>query len=273
MGGVGKTVIAATFARDQDVRRAFPDGVFWLTLGQEPDIMRLLWNLWSVLGLSEDFAAYSIELARTKLDRLFADRRALIILDDVREPSDAAAFIGLGAHSRILLTTRNPSTALHFGSGLLTVDVFAQADASALLSQSAGISVDALPNEALQLVEELGYHPLALRLAGALFRKRGGSWEDLRDWIRKNSLELLDYGVPYLSKTLISTIRMSFETLAKNEQECLIELANATSDGSDLTVPEVTQLWTKTLGLTQLEARVVVIRIQERELIQVGQGP
>ncbi|MBI1881388.1 MAG: hypothetical protein HYR94_24680, partial [Chloroflexi bacterium] len=36
MGGVGKSVLAAALARDAEVRRAFPDGVFWLTLGQEP---------------------------------------------------------------------------------------------------------------------------------------------------------------------------------------------------------------------------------------------
>ncbi|MCP4529572.1 MAG: hypothetical protein GY831_00005, partial [Delftia sp.] len=36
MGGIGKSVLAAALARDDDVRRAFPDGVLWVTLGQTP---------------------------------------------------------------------------------------------------------------------------------------------------------------------------------------------------------------------------------------------
>ena len=38
MGGIGKTVLATALARDEGVRRSFPDGVYWITLGQNPDI-------------------------------------------------------------------------------------------------------------------------------------------------------------------------------------------------------------------------------------------
>ena len=38
-GGFGKTVVAAAVARDPRVREAFPDGVFWVTLGQDADLL------------------------------------------------------------------------------------------------------------------------------------------------------------------------------------------------------------------------------------------
>jgi hypothetical protein len=37
MGGVGKSVLAAAFARSTDTRRAFDDGIVWLTIGQKSD--------------------------------------------------------------------------------------------------------------------------------------------------------------------------------------------------------------------------------------------
>lgn len=36
MGGIGKSVLAAMLARDEEVRYSFPDGILWVTLGQNP---------------------------------------------------------------------------------------------------------------------------------------------------------------------------------------------------------------------------------------------
>src|SRR5205823_5398068 len=41
MGGIGKSVLAAALARDEEVRRAFADGVFWVTVGQGPSLTAL----------------------------------------------------------------------------------------------------------------------------------------------------------------------------------------------------------------------------------------
>ena len=38
-GGIGKTVLAAALARDDAVRRHFPDGVFWVTVGEQGDLV------------------------------------------------------------------------------------------------------------------------------------------------------------------------------------------------------------------------------------------
>jgi len=38
-GGVGKSVLAAAVARDEMVRRRFPDGVFWVTIGEAGDVL------------------------------------------------------------------------------------------------------------------------------------------------------------------------------------------------------------------------------------------
>ena len=52
MGGIGKSVLAASLARDEEVRQAFPDGVFWLTVGQNPSLKNLQFELAQALGKS-----------------------------------------------------------------------------------------------------------------------------------------------------------------------------------------------------------------------------
>jgi hypothetical protein len=41
MGGTGKTVLAVAMAHDPKVRRAFSDGIYWLTVGQKPNLLGL----------------------------------------------------------------------------------------------------------------------------------------------------------------------------------------------------------------------------------------
>jgi replication-associated recombination protein RarA len=42
LGGIGKSTLAAALAQEKDVQACFPDGIFWATLGQQPDILSFL---------------------------------------------------------------------------------------------------------------------------------------------------------------------------------------------------------------------------------------
>ena len=41
MCGIGKTVLASALAHDPEVRQAFPDGLYWLTVGQKTALLDL----------------------------------------------------------------------------------------------------------------------------------------------------------------------------------------------------------------------------------------
>jgi NB-ARC domain len=41
MGGIRKTVLAAALAHDSEVRQAFRRGIYWLTIGQKPNLLDL----------------------------------------------------------------------------------------------------------------------------------------------------------------------------------------------------------------------------------------
>jgi hypothetical protein len=69
MGGMGKSVLAAAFARSTETRRAFTDGVAWISIGQNPEI---LFNLRQLgLAFNDKMENYvDLKTARDKLPTL-----------------------------------------------------------------------------------------------------------------------------------------------------------------------------------------------------------
>ena len=106
MGGIGKTVLATAVARDDSVRRAFGDGVFWLTFGQTPELSALQLQLAKALGSDtlQPFTNHSDGAAC--LRELLASKTCLLILDDVWQTKHLQAFVALGQNCQMLITTR-----------------------------------------------------------------------------------------------------------------------------------------------------------------------
>ncbi len=81
MGGIGKSVLASALAHRPEVRRAFPDGVYWVTLGQEPNVADLQRGMARALG--DDGLFTGVDAGQEKLRELLGTRAALLVLDDV----------------------------------------------------------------------------------------------------------------------------------------------------------------------------------------------
>ena len=81
-GGIGKTVLAAAVARRNDVRHRFSDGVLWIVLGERPDLLAVQIDLLSRLGRTGPPPRTTTN-ARAELARVLADRRVLLVVDDV----------------------------------------------------------------------------------------------------------------------------------------------------------------------------------------------
>jgi hypothetical protein len=82
MGGIGKTVLAAALAHDSGARQAFPDGIYWLTVGQTPNLLDLQNKLLRQLTGSEQTLTTE-EDAKHALRDALEGLRALLVLDDV----------------------------------------------------------------------------------------------------------------------------------------------------------------------------------------------
>jgi hypothetical protein len=115
MGGIGKTVLAAALAHDSEVRQAFPDGIYWLTIGQKPHLLDLQNQLLRQLtGFTETLTTE--QEAKDALREALEGRRALVILDDVWTVDDADAFAVTVSPTHLLITTRNNEVLVGLGA-------------------------------------------------------------------------------------------------------------------------------------------------------------
>ncbi len=189
MGGIGKTVLAIDLVYTEEIRRAFPDGIFWLMIGQNPEPLRLQSELAQFIA-GEPPAIPTVHDARAQLRQLFEGKACLLVLDDLWRLQDAESFDVLGPLSRLLTTTRNADLLVALGARELPLDLLSEDLALDLLASWSGQARQALPPVARQVAESCGYLPLALALAGARVRG-GGRWEDVLAALSEGSLSSL----------------------------------------------------------------------------------
>ncbi|MEV0882114.1 FxSxx-COOH system tetratricopeptide repeat protein [Micromonospora echinofusca] len=173
MGGVGKTQLAAQFARRLDAGGEL-EVLVWVTASSRDAI---------IAAYAE--AAWAVGVASAEMkpesaaERLLAwlehtRQRWLIVLDNLDTPADAAGLWPPGSrHGRTVITTRRRDPVLHTnGRTLVEVDLFAPAEAANYLIRATGADNDEHA-EIDALAADLGYLPLAMAQAAAFIRDRG----------------------------------------------------------------------------------------------------
>ncbi|NES86338.1 MAG: hypothetical protein F6K10_36000, partial [Moorea sp. SIO2B7] len=175
LGGIGKSTLAAALAHDPEVQKSFPDGVFWATLGQQPDLLSFLSGWIQTLG-DYDFKPTTPEAASTHLRTLFYDKAALLVVDDVWNPEHVDPFKVGGSGCRVLVTTREARIidAVPYELNVMTP----QQGFQLLTHPWKNKLTDTQTQQAEELAKTVGYLPLALELSAAQVRD-GVSWEEL----------------------------------------------------------------------------------------------
>jgi WD40 repeat protein len=259
-GGIGKTVLAWGVAHDRDVRLAFPDGIFWLTLGETPNLAALQARLARALDDSTTATVGDTKALRERLK----NRSCLVILDDVWAPAHVSAFDVLTGASRLLVTTRDSSVLTTIGAEELSVDALSPAAALDLLGQWAGVSPVSLPAEAASVAAAVGYLPLALSLIGALVRE-GRSWSQTLDALRRGDHEFRDH--PYAN--ILKAVRANVDALNPFEVARYFELA-IFPDDVEIPVDDIALLWRRTGGMDASATERLLSRFDSRGLIRLA---
>ncbi|WP_338898406.1 NB-ARC domain-containing protein [Streptomyces sp. TG1A-60] len=176
MGGVGKTQLAADYARtawDDDSAAGGLDVLVWVTASSRQAIVTGYAQAGVELCRGDpndqekaalSFLAWLTPKAGTK------PCRWLIVLDDVADPADLRGlWPPAGAHGRTLVTTRRRDAALAADSRhTIEIGLFTAAEALAYLTASlAGHGRYDSADELTALANDLGYLPLALSQAAA----------------------------------------------------------------------------------------------------------
>ncbi len=187
LGGIGKSTLAAALAHDPDVQTYFPDGIFWATLGQQPDLASFLSTWIQALG-DYDFKVINSEAASLQLRTLLADKQALLVVDDVWNPEDVQPFRVVGSGCRVLVTTREAPVQ---GAIRFDLDVMTLEQSLELLTSCLSNGLTNREQELAQtLAKTVGYLPLALELAASQVSE-GISWSELLSGLQVE-LEALD---------------------------------------------------------------------------------
>lgn len=240
--GVGKTSLVGVISRDQEVQKAFPDGVLWASLcfgegelSQSEQQNRLLSSVaaWGrALGTDSLLRASTLNEATAMLASMLKHKRMLMVVDDVWQPGHAIPFMqASGPDCAVLVTTRLPKVAndLTAGSGkVYPLPVLTEDHAFRLLRILAGDIVDHHQDECRELVRDLEYLPLAIHIAAGQLRAEARLDLDVGDLIIgiRDGAGLLVENAPLdrsengSTPTLNALLRRSTSGLDPQTREC-----------------------------------------------------
>ncbi|MCZ8191643.1 MAG: NB-ARC domain-containing protein, partial [Microcystis sp. LE19-338.1B] len=190
LGGIGKSTLAAALAQEKEVQAYFPDGIFWATLGQQPDILSFLHGWIQALG-DYNFKPTGIDAASLHLRTLLADKKALLVVDDLWNVEDIDPFRVAVNQCKLLVTTREVPVK---GAIRYDLDVMTESQSLALLTSYLKHELNlADQKQAKILAKIVGYLPLALELTAAQIED-GIPWAELIEDLRAEiaHLEILD---------------------------------------------------------------------------------
>ena len=259
-GGIGKTVLAAAAAHDPVSRAYFPGGVFWVTVGEQPDLAGLQASLLSRLGAAGPAPRSAAEGAGL-LRQALAGRQVLLVVDDVWSAAAAQAFRVTGPRGRVLYTTRDPAVLAAVGAVAEQVGVLSPAAARQLLARLAGLPEDALPPETDRMLAATGRVALGVALAGAAVRG-GATWPQVAGELDRGGDTFLDH--PYANT--FKALQAATAALDPGLAAAYASLAVFPPD-TRVRVAAVSRYWGRLRGIPPEQVRAELRMLVDRELL------
>lgn len=282
LGGVGKSSLAIEVVRDCRLRRAYPDGVFWVGLGQTKqatldgaDLVRLQSDLLGRLGAAAEIA--DVEKGRAKLQSACYGKQVLIVLDDLHDAAQLDAFDVLGARSAMLLTTEREDL---FPEGAMRqpVAVLERAEARLLLAywqidpnEARAYGRDGqltemangLPSVVDDVLAEIGHLPMATAVCAANHRD-GMSWPQILDALRAHRLEYIDHP----AGSVMRSIKLSVDRLQQTAPDVARRYRTLAifRERDGISVDAVVDYWMHEFGVERLQAERDLLELRWRAL-------
>ncbi len=284
-GGMGKTTLALALAHDQRIQSAFYGGQLLVELGQQPNLLLVLRA--ALLDLTgENSDAETLKQATEKLASALADRRILLVIDDVWNWLHLEPFMQGGPGCARLVTTRDEGVLAKFRSATkpITVDQMSEDQAVALLA--AGLSAaDIAAHSAflVSLANRLGRCALLLELANG----RIWTWEHdrggLSGAVDEAEIEFHFKGVTAFdtedrapvdlsnpttrNEAYADSIAASLDTLNAEHTSRFLELAIFPED-TDVPYTSIVLYWAETAGMDERATFNLLDRLKRMSLVK-----
>lgn len=226
MGGIGKTALAQQLAAI--LTPHFRSGIFWADLALHAGSAESILRTWGALcgaDLSQEpNSTVLAEWVRALLAaRCEAQGALLVVLDDVRAEWLTTARLlkqSLPAAASILLTARDVDLAAALDAEVVQLDVLPEESAYNLLANRVKPQTILTPESTVKsLLKQLGYLPLAIRLAAAyaskMARKPGFELNQFVTDVATRAMSLLD--APG-GNGLAATFEISYAALGAEQQ-------------------------------------------------------
>ncbi len=172
--GVGKTALAIHLAHDSEIRSRFCDGVLWVGLGPQPNILSQLsrWGALLEIAPPESSKQRKLEVWAETIHAAIGTRRMLLVIDDAWTIEAALAFKVGGPYCAHIVTTRFPQLALQFApDGPFAIHELCKDDSMTLVAQWASDIVMSEQQDICNLIHLVGGLPLALTLMSKYLRE------------------------------------------------------------------------------------------------------
>ncbi|MDQ3763942.1 MAG: NB-ARC domain-containing protein [Actinomycetota bacterium] len=271
-GGFGKTTMARLLVHRPEIQQKFPDGVVWVTVGEDtsgPELAEKVTNAVGLLsgerpGLTDPLAAGA------QLGRALGQRQVLLVVDDVWKAAQVEPFLMGGPKAVRLFTTRIRGV-LPDSAQPVVVDEMDRREAVQLLTTGVGgVSAGVVAG----LLAATGRWPVLLGLVNAAVRADLRAGRQAEESMREILRELRTTGPTALDVTdtderhtaVARTIGVSLSRLTDQQRARYLELAVFGEDVA-IPVPVLARYWKATAGWSVFQTRRYCQRLAELALV------
>ncbi|MFI0479402.1 NB-ARC domain-containing protein [Actinomadura sp. 9N215] len=272
-GGFGKTTLARQVCQHPRVRRRFPGGVIWVTVGRDRSSNALA----EVIGATvvrlggTALPTSDLEQAGLYLSQVLAERGpCLLVVDDVWTDTQLRPFLHGAPRCTRLVTTRNPKM-LPRSAASVEVDQMERPSALDLLTQGLPAFRPGFERDLLRLT---GRWPLLLSLVNGALTDRTARGVELSEAttdviarLRAVGPAALDVADATSRDRMVRAHRRIQPRPARSVHDRYLELGIF---AEDLAVPVgvVAALWSESGGLTEQETADLCALLADRSLLR-----
>jgi WD40 repeat protein len=261
-GGFGKTTLARMACADPRIRKRFPGGSLWMTIGQGvrgASLAEKINDTAALLGGDRPGYADPEIAGQHLMAMLDAGPRRLLVVDDVWSAEQLDPFRTGGSRCAVLVTTRLPDV-LPGDAHRVLVDQMSPDQARQMITGE-GFT---LPKGTVEdLVRVCGQWPLLLSLAVGRMRAVAGHG-DVTAAAQQDIEKMTSYGPAALDVTVSGdrtravTVNMglSLDLLPAGGRDRFAELAIFTAE-TPVPVSVVARLWAATAGMSEMDSHAL----------------